>query len=927
MVQKPRLCFSGFQFPRLWYSGAVTSRRCYSGGETPKRCYSGALTPRRLQSGAQASRRCYSGAQTSRHCCSRTQTPRRCYSGTPMLLLAALLTVCAAASGQLRYSIPEEMRKGSFIGNVALDLGVDSKDLSEGGARIEYRGRKQYFALDSIKTHLIVNERIDREEVCGRAVPCLLQIEIILERILKVYAVKIEIQDINDNPPTFIADQITLHVIENTAPSARFELPGARDEDVGNNSLQHYQLNANKHFTLDVNIRADGTKHAELVLENLLDREEQDVHHLILTAIDGGNPARSGTAQIKVIVLDANDNAPIFDKSVYKVSVLENAPKGTTVTAVRAVDIDQELNSEVSYSFSNAMGADLQTFTLNSKTGEIVLRENLDFEVRQFYEFEVRGSDGSFSSKCKVLIEVLNVNDNAPEIILSSLLSQVAENSPVGTVIALLRVFDQDAGEYGKVTCSLPPHLPFHLKKSIGTYYSLVTSGVLDREDVQEYNITINATDYGTPTLFKAETLHLRITDENDNPPVFSQSSYNAYIMENIFSGTSIFEARANDLDVGHNAKITYSIAEGHIKNVLFSSYISINSDSGVIYALHSFDFEDFREFQIRVKAQDGGTPALMSNATVTFFIQDQNDNTPEILYPSPPTDGSSGVEMAPRSSEPGYLITKVVAVDTDSGQNSWLSYQLLRSTDHGLFSVGLHTGEIRTARPIIEKDALKHFLVVLVKDNGQTPLSSSVTVPIVLADSMPEMLHDISSPSVPADIESNLTLYLVIALAVVSFLFLFLIILLLAIRIHRWRESQFRDTSGVNFNAPPPSQFVGIDGVRAFLETYSHDVYLTKDSGKSHLKVPFSMDSNTLSRNQNFENQESVLTDDFLCIGTEDQPFVQIVAINNKDAECRCSPSREKRKERSLRSRGTTPPSRIRAIEKEFALTGAGSS
>ncbi|KAJ1128079.1 hypothetical protein NDU88_006463 [Pleurodeles waltl] len=886
-AQTLRRCNSGTQILRRCYSGGQTPRRCYSGGETPKRCYSGALTPRRLQSGAQASRRCYSGAQTPRRCYSDAQTPRRCYSGAPtprrcysgapLLLLVTLLTVCGAASGQLRYSIPEEMMKGSFIGNVALDLGMDSKELSEGGARIEYRGRKQYFVLDSFKTHLIVNERIDREEVCGRAVPCLLQIEIILERVLKVYALEIEIQDINDNPPTFIGDQIILQVIEITAPGARFELPGARDADVGNNSLQHYQLSANKHFTLDVNIRADGTKHAELVLENSLDREEQDVHHLILTAIDGGNPARSGTAQIKVIVLDANDNAPVFDKSVYKVSVLENIPKGTTVTAVRAVDIDQELNSEVTYSFTNGLDTDLRIFTLNSKTGEIVLREKLDFEVKQFYELEVRGNDGSFSSKCKVMIEIINVNDNTPEIILSSLLNQVAENSPVGKVIAVLRVFDQDAGEHGKVTCSLPPHLPFHLKKSIGTYYSLLTSGVLDREEVQEYNITINATDNGAPALFKAVTLNLQIIDENDNPPIFDRPSYSAYIKENIFSGTSIFVVRAKDLDIGQNARITYSITEGHIKDVPLSSYISINSDSGVIYALRSFDFEEFREFQVEVKAQDGGSPALISNVTVTFFIQDQNDNSPEILFPSPTTDGSSGVEMAPRSSEPGYLITKVVAVDADSAQNAWLSYHQLKSSDQGLFTVGVHTGEVRTARPIMEKDAIKHFLVILVKDNGQTPLSSSVTVTIVLANSMPETLHDTSNPSTSADMESNLTLYLVIAVSVVSFLFLFLIILLLAIRFHHWRESQIRDTAGVNFNALPASHFVGIDGVRAFLQTYSHDVCLTTDSVKNQFKIPISSDSNTLSGNQNFEKQGSVLIDDFLCIGKEDQTFFQV--------------------------------------------------
>ncbi|XP_078506889.1 protocadherin gamma-A6-like [Lissotriton helveticus] len=885
--QSPRRYYSETSTPRVGYSGAQTPRRCYSGAQASRHCYSGGQASRRFSYGDQSSRRCYSvalasrrcssGALASRRCYSGAQVSRRCYSGPLLLLLVALLTVCGAASGQLRYSIPEEMRKGSFVGNVALDLGMDTKDLSEGGARIVSRGRKQYFNLDSKKGHLIINEMIDREILCRQEARCLLNVEIISKNIMKVYEVEVEIQDINDNSPTFTDDQI-LQVLENTAPGTRFVLPEAHDADVGVYSLQSYRLSDNKHFTLDVKSSTDGTKYAELVLEKPLDREEQEVHSLILTATDGGDPVRSGTMRIQINVQDVNDNAPVFNQTAYKISVPENTAKGTVVGSVTAFDIDRGTNAEITYFFSKIEQNIVRKFGLDSKTGEISLIENLDFEESELYEFEVRGSDGILSSRCKVLIQVINVNDNSPEILMSSVLNQVPENSPLGTVIALLEVYDRDSGEHGKVTCFLPPHLPFQLNKSIGSYYSLVTSGVLDREFVPEYNITITATDSGTPPLSETKTINLQITDENDNPPVFNQLSYITFITENTPKGTSIFRARATDVDWDKNGKISYSIIDGHIGGTPLSSYISINSESGVIYALLSFDFEQFTTFKIQVKAQDGGAPTLMCNSTVTFFILDQNDNTPEILYPSIPIDGSSGVEMAPRSSEPGYLITKVVAVDADSGQNSWLSYQLLRSTDQGLFTVGPHTGEIRTARPIMEKDVVKQFLVVLVKDNGQTPLSSSVTVTIVLADSMPEMLHDIGNPSAPADFESNLTLYLVIAVAVVSFLFLFLIILLLAIRLHYWRESQLCESSGINFNSLPASQFVGIDGVRAFLQTYSGDVCLTAESGKSQFKFHSSSRTNTLSENQNSETGgPPLLTEDFLSIGKEDQVFVQV--------------------------------------------------
>ncbi|KAJ1128084.1 hypothetical protein NDU88_006465 [Pleurodeles waltl] len=837
---------------------------------TERDCYSEAQTPSRFHSGAQSPRLCYSGAQTS----------KRCYSGATLLLLVTLLTVCGAASGQLRYSIPEEMRKGSFVGNVALDLGMDTKELSEGGARIVSRGRKQYFVLNINGGHVYINERIDRESICERVDQCLLNVEIFLEKNIKVYTMEVEIRDINDNAPAFIADEISLQVNERTAPGARISLPEAHDADQGHNSLKSYQLSANKHFTLDVQRRADGSQFPELVLEKSLDHEDQNVHHLILTATDGGDPVRSGTAQIHINVLDYNDNAPVFNQSVYRFVVSENVNTGVLVGTVRATDIDQGSNSEITYSFNKIKETALKKFKLNSSTGQIYLTEQLDFEEFEFYEFEIQGSDGILSSRCKVLIDVINVNDNRPDIILSSLLKTISENSPPGTVIALVEVYDRDSGDYGRVTCFLAPHLPFQLQKSIGSYHSLITDSALDREQVQLYNITITVTDGGTPPLSNTKTISLEVIDENDNPPIFPKLSYNAYIMENVPSGASVFGAKAMDLDLDKNAKITYTILDGYIYGGRLSSYISINSESGVIYALQSFDFEKIRDFQVHVKAEDGGSPPLASNVTVIFYIQDQNDNTPEILYPSTPTDGSSGVEMAPRSSEPGYLITKVVAVDADSGHNAWLSYQLLRATDQGLFTVGLYSGEIRTARPIMEKDAIKQFLVVLVKDSGQTPLSSSVTVTIVLADSMPEILHDISDPSAPEAMDSNLTLYLVIAVAVISSLFLFLIILLLAIRLHRWRESQLFDTSGVNFNALPASHFVGIDGVRAFLQTYSHDVFLTGCSEKSQVIFPVLSDTNTPSRNHNNEMQESMLIDDVLSMAKEDQYFNQGVAI-----------------------------------------------
>ncbi|KAJ6651490.1 hypothetical protein lerEdw1_020915, partial [Lerista edwardsae] len=317
---------------------------------------------------------------------------------------------------------------------------------------------------------------------------------------------------------------------------------------------------------------------------------------------------------------------------------------------------------------------------------------------------------------------------------------------------------------------------------------------------------------------------------------------------------------RAEDPDWAENSRISYSIIEGQVRNSLLSSYISINSETGVVYALSPLDYEAFQEMRFQVRAQDGGSPPLSSNVSVTLFILDQNDNAPEILYPSPPTDGSTGVELAPRPSEPGYLVTKVVAVDADSGQNGWLSYQLIKATEPGLFTVGLHTGEIRTTRFFLEKDALKQSLVVLVKDNGQPPHTASVTVTVVLADSIPDILTDLSNVVVSADPQSDLTFYLVIAVAFVSCLFLAFLLVLLALRLRKWRHSQLCDSGSVNFHGVPASQFVGIDGVRAFLQSYCHEVSLTSGSRKSQILFPVGSCTNTLTPQQAPDHPNALL-------------------------------------------------------------------
>ncbi|XP_072682324.1 protocadherin gamma-A5 isoform X14 [Canis lupus baileyi] len=792
----------------------------------------------------------------------------------PLLLFLFLETLWGVRAAQIHYSVLEELDKGSFVGNIAKDLGLEPRELAERGARIVSRGRTQLFALNPISGSLVTVDRIDREELCAQSMPCLVSFNILVENNMKIYGVEIEIIDINDNFPRFRDEEVKVKINENAATGTRLALPFARDADVSVNSLQSYQLSPNIHFSLEEKSGDDGQKYPELVLEKPLDREKVAAHNLLLTALDGGDPILSSTMHIRVMVLDANDNAPLFSLPEYRVSVPENIPVGTRLLMLTATDPDEGINGELTYSFHNEDDKISKTFQLDSKLGEILTLQSLDYEESRFYLMEVIAQDGgALLASAKVLITVQDVNDNVPEVILTSRASSVSEDCPPGTIIALFSVHDGDSGENGEILCSIPRNLPFKLEKSVDNYYHLLTTKALDREEISNYNITVMVIDCGNPPLSTESYISLNVADINDNPPIFPHTPYSTYILENNPRGISVLSVTAQDPDSGNNAKVTYSLAEDTFQGIPLSSYVSINSNTGVLYALDSFDYEQVKDLQLWVMASDNGDPPLSSNISLRLFVLDQNDNVPEILYPSIPTDGSTGVELAPRSAEPGYLVTKVVAVDRDSGQNAWLSYHLLKASEPGLFQVGLHTGEVRTARALLDRDALKQSLVVAVQDHGQPPLSATVTLTVAIADSIPDVLADLGSLEAPRDSQaSDLTLYLVVAVAAVSCVFLAFVIVLLALRLRRWHASRLLQAAGGGLLGAPASasQFVGVDGVRAFLQTYSHEVSLTAGSRESHVIFPQPNYVDTLLSQESCGKSEPLLISEEINVNEE---------------------------------------------------------
>ncbi|CAB1325296.1 unnamed protein product [Coregonus sp. 'balchen'] len=774
-----------------------------------------------------------------------------------------------SAYGDLSFSFPEEMKRGFVIGNIAKDLGLEANRLSTRKARIDTEGnQKRYCDINLSTGDLIVAERIDREGLCGKKASCVLKQELVLENPLELQHISLHVQDINDNSPQFNEEMIDMEILESAAKGTRFSLEEAHDADIGQNSVQRYTLERNDNFVLIVDSNT-----VELVLEKELDREKKQDLKIMLTAKDGGTPQKSGTVVIHVTILDANDNAPVFSQAVYKASLPENSPLDTVVVTVSATDADEGVNGEVTYDFGHVSEEVKIFYSIVRKTGDIRVIGTIDFEEVSSFELRIKAKDGlGLASYAKVIIDITDVNDNAPVIYLKSLTNPMPENASPGTEVGIINVQDRDSGNNRQVRCSIQQNVPFKLVPSIKNYYSLVTTGELDRELVSDYNITITATDEGSPPLSSFKSIQLSVADVNDNPPLFEEQSYSAHVTENNRPGSSLCSVTARDPDWRQNGTVIYSLLPGEVNGVPVSSFLSVNGDTGVILAVRSFDYEQFRSFKVHVAARDNGSPPLSSNVTVSVFITDVNDNSPQILYPAP--EGNSFMtELVPKAAHGGSLVSKVIAVDADSGQNAWLSYHIVKSTDPGLFTIGLHSGEIRTQRDISESDSMKQNLIVSVKDNGQPSLSASCTMYLVISDNLAEVpeLKDISYD----ESNSKLTSYLIIALVSVSTFFLTFIIVILAMRFCLRRKPRLLFDGAVAIpSAFLPPNYAEVDGAGTLRSTYNYDAYLTTGSRTSDFKFLTSYNDNTLPADQTLRKTPNDFAEEL--DGSEGSPEVR---------------------------------------------------
>lgn len=691
-----------------------------------------------------------------------------------LLLWAQALTL-----KNLNYSVPEEQGPGTVIGNIAKDARLGLEQTGQGG-----QGKKANFrVLENSAPHLIdvdpqsgllyTKQRIDRETLCKRNPKCQLSMEVFAND-KEICMIKIDIQDINDNSPTFPSDQIDIDISENAVPGTRFPLTSAHDPDAGENGLKTYQITRDDYnlFSLEVKSRGDGTKFPELVIQRPLDREERSHHTLILSATDGGEYPRSGTMQINVKVIDSNDNSPVFDQPSYVVEIPENSPPGKVLIDLNATDPDEGNNGQVVYSFSGYAPERIrELFSIDSRTGVIKIQGEIDFEESPVIEIDVQAKDlgpNPIPGHCKVTVKVLDRNDNWPSIgFVSVRQGAISEAAPPGTVIALVRVTDKDSGRNGQLQCRVLGNVPFKLEENYDNFYTVVTDRPLDREMQDEYNVTIVAKDNGLPPLNSTKSFTVKILDENDNIPRFTKSVYLLQTPENNIPGEYLGSVLAHDPDLGQNGTVYYSIINSNVSGGDVNTYVNVNAANGAIYAVRSFNYEQIKYFDFKVLAKDAGSPHLESNATVRISVLDVNDNIPVIVLPLLLNDTAE--IHVPRNVGVGYIVTTVKAVDNDYGESGRLTYEISDGNEESLFEIDPVTGEVRTTHPFWEDVSPNVELIIRVSDHGRPTLTAAARL-IIKASNGP---LSGGAPHVTDRQNWDMSLPLIVTLSIISIMLL----------------------------------------------------------------------------------------------------------------------------------------------------------
>ncbi|XP_016347212.1 protocadherin-18a isoform X3 [Sinocyclocheilus anshuiensis] len=716
-----------------------------------------------------------------------------------LLKLAVLVTLARYVSAKtLKYQVYEEQKVGTVIARLREDVAdVLSKLPSTIPLRFRamQRGSASLLSVRDQDGEISIRTKIDREKLCEKNLNCTIEFDVLTLPTdhLQLFHIEVEILDINDNAPQFARPVIPIEISETAAVGSRIPLDSATDPDVGENSLNTYSLTPSDFFMIDILTRTDGAKYAELVVLKELDREVRASYELQLTASDRGVPPKFGTTLLKISIADSNDNNPVFEKPSYVINLLENSPLGSLLIDLNATDPDEGTNGKIVYSFSSHVSPKiLETFKINSDNGHLTLMRKVDFESTNSYDIDVQAQDmgpNSMPAHCKVIIKVVDVNDNKPDISINLMstgneeIAYISETAPVDTFAALVRVDDLDSGLNGEVECRLHGQGHFRLQKTYEKNYMILTNVTLDREKRSEYSLTVIAEDKGSPSLSTIKHFTVQVQDENDNVPKFEKSRYEISQVENNSPGAYLSSVRASDPDLGPNGQVSYSILESTVHGSSISTYVTIDPSNGDIYALRTFDREDVSQISFLVQARDSGSLPLRSNVTIVLTVLDENDNSPVIMMPQL-WNHTADVPVS-KYAEIGDVVTVVRAIDRDAGTNGDLSCSVVGGNEAGYFAMDAKTCEIRTNVSMQDVPQDHVELTVLVQDHGAQPLSARALLRLSLYENIENHMNPHLTGGGTGDGPLDVSMIIIISLGVICAILL-LIMVAFALRCSR---------------------------------------------------------------------------------------------------------------------------------------------
>ena len=694
------------------------------------------------------------------------------------LIFLFLFATHGGLGEDLTYFVEEGKSSDTFVGDIAADMKLKNEISGKAKNHLTFNqlqqgmaSSSQLFYVSQKTGKLYTSQILDADTMCKKNEECFLMLDVAVQKgtsTIQIVEVKIILKDVNDHQPEFLQKQFTIEFSEESPKGAIRQIPYAIDKDISDvNSKISYKLikNSNDPFVLLESQNIFGRSDLRIALEHLLDREDKDFYTLQVIAKDSGTPSKQGKLFVHITVTDYNDNVPVFSHNIYNVSIKTDHDLAIPVAIVSATDLDSGKNGKVYYQFSSDTPKTLKTlFEIQEETGEIFLCQKCIPKQKITHKLYVEAADRgnpSFSTIAMVLINVINQN-NPPMIKVNFATHSkdnkvnILENIKVGSFIAYVKISDQDAEQNGEVNCEIE-HEKFQLQSMGKKKYQVIVKTLLDREKEEHHDIMISCQDKGSPPLHSNSKFYIQVMDINDVKPQFTKDTFKFLIDENENSRVTVGYINATDPDLGAGGKLSYSLITNNKHFLPFK--ISAN---GLLSAIMSLDheFQDTYEFQVFVK--DNGTPSLNNTVNVIVEVTDKNDNAPYFTFPS----------VKPYNLDVTYYphhtknITQIKAADSDSQENAFLKYEIIKGNDKQIFSMNQYTGLLGFNQQLNPENAGTYQLDIVVKDSGSPVLSATTTLflTLTISNRTSQMLNVIELES-----EEKVHLNLVIIITVIA--------------------------------------------------------------------------------------------------------------------------------------------------------------